>query len=135
MISVSTTTDLIRRYFDLLARFSTDRGAFEEILHPDVRQREFPNLLNRHGQESDLADLLRRAALGKTILAKQSYDITNVVEGTGQAVVEAVWRGELAADVGTLKVGQKLMAYFCVLLELKDGKIYRQRNYDCFESF
>ena len=135
MISVSTTTDLVRHYFDLLTRFSTDPGAFEQILHPDVRQREFPNLLNRNGQESDLADLLRRAALGKTLLAKQSYEITNVVEGTEQAVVETVWRGELAADVGTLKAGQKLMAYFCVVFEFKDGKIYRQRNYDCFESF
>ena len=135
MISVSTTTDLVRHYFDLLTRFSTDPGAFEQILHPEVRQREFPNLLNRNGQESDLADLLRRAALGKTILAKQSYEITNVVEGTEQAVVETVWRGELAADVGTLKAGQKLMAYFCVVFEFKDGKIYRQRNYDCFESF
>jgi len=28
-----------------------------------------------------------------------------------------------------------MTAHFCMVLELEDGRIRRQRNYDCFEPF
>ncbi len=127
--------DLVQRYFKRLEAFAAELPDFEGILHPEMVQREYPNTLNKNGQESDLADMLRRAALGKKILARQSYDIKNHVESGDQVVIECVWRGTMATDAGVLKAGQELKAYFCIVLELKDGLIYRQRNYDCFEPF
>ncbi|HUP56448.1 MAG TPA: hypothetical protein VM598_03280 [Bdellovibrionota bacterium] len=52
-----------------------------------------------------------------------------------RTAVELVWSGTMAIEAGALKPGQRLKAYFCIVLEGRDGKIFRQRNYDCFESF
>ena len=132
---MSAKLDLIKTYFKLLERFASDPAEFEPYVHSGMRQHEFPNLLNREGQISDLADMLRRAALGKKILARQTFEVINSVESGDQVVVEATWRGTMGQDAGPLKAGQELKAAFCIVCEFKDGKIFRQRNYDCFEPF
>ena len=43
------------------------------------------------------------------------------------------WSGTLAVLVGMLGAGDQMRARFAVFLEFQDGKIVRQRNYDCFE--
>jgi len=43
--------------------------------------------------------------------------------------------GTLAIFIGNLPAGGEMTAYFAQLFESRDGKIYRQRNYDCFEPF
>jgi ketosteroid isomerase-like protein len=127
--------DIVRDYFRLLEIFVTEPAAFESLLHPALEQTEFPNLLNRKGQHSGLTDMIRRAAAGKAMLASQSFEIKNSVEGGDQLVVEALWRGRMAVDAGPLKAQQELRAHFCIVLEFQDGRIVRQRNYDCFEDF
>jgi hypothetical protein len=102
---MSTKIELVKKYFSLLASFVAPEK-FRDLVHPEIEQAEFPNLLNRQGQKSDLQDISRR-----------------------MLVVETIWRGKTAVDGGPLK------AFFCIVLELRDGKIYRQRNYDCFEPF
>lgn len=77
----------------------------------------------------------RPTAAGKGILASQNYEIKNSLECGDQVVVEALWRGTMAVDVGSLKAHQELRAHFCIVLEFQNGKILRQRNYDCFEDF
>ena len=124
--------DIVKQYFRLLETFTTEPSAFREVAHPELIQKEFPNLLNKSGQESNLQHLLKRAELGKKILEMQSYEITNHFESQNQMTVEAIWRGRVATE-GIFKKGQELKAYFCIVLEFKDEKIYRQRNYDCFE--
>jgi hypothetical protein len=37
--------------------------------------------------------------------------------------------------IGQLQPGQEMRAHFAVFLEFRDGRIRRQRNYDCFEPF
>jgi ketosteroid isomerase-like protein len=32
-------------------------------------------------------------------------------------------------------VGEELEAHFALFLEFRDGRIWRQRNYDCFQPF
>lgn len=127
--------DLIQRYFALLESFSANSADFEPFVHPEMVQEEFPNSLNRNGQRSDFADFMRRAALGKKTLSRQSYEITNVVESSEQMVVETIWKGTLAITAGPFKAGQEIKARFCIVCEFKDGRLYRQRNYDCFEPF
>jgi ketosteroid isomerase-like protein len=127
--------DLIKRYFNCLERLPIERTDFESFLHPEIEQHEFPNLLNRRGQKSDFPDVLRRAAVAKTILSSQTYEINNSIESGNQLVIEATWTGKMAKETGPLKMGQELKAYFCIVCEFKDGKIYRQRNYDCFDEF
>jgi hypothetical protein len=132
---MKTKVEVIRYYFSLLESFNTDEIEFKKVLHQDFRQKELPNLLNKNGQESDRTDSIRRAALGKKILSQQKMVIENYFENGAQIVVETTWSGTLAIDVGNLKAKQSIKAYFCIVCEFKDGKIYRQRNYDCFEPF
>ena len=104
--------ELVQEYFRLLERFASDPASFERILHSEFQQREFPNLLNRKGQESDLADTLRRADLGRKMLSAQSYTITHFVECEDQVVVEASWNGKMAVAAGPLQAGQELHVPF-----------------------
>jgi len=41
----------------------------------------------------------------------------------------------LAVPFGSLLVGGQMKAFFAVFLEFREGKIVRQRNYDCFEAW
>jgi ketosteroid isomerase-like protein len=50
-------------------------------------------------------------------------------------ILEVLWIGTLAIPLGRLAAGDDMRAHFCVVIELRDGKIVRQRNYDCFEPF
>lgn len=127
--------EIVKRYFKYIEQFSTHEADFTAILHPEFRQHEFPNLLNKTGQESDLSHLLKRAEMGKKLISRQSFEIKNQIENGDQLVVESQWFGKMAMDAGPLKSGQEVRAYFCIVLEFKDGKIFRQRNYDCFEPF
>jgi len=45
------------------------------------------------------------------------------------------WTGTLAVALGTLAPDAEMRARFAVFIDLRDGKIVRQRNYDCFEAF
>jgi len=132
---MKTNLDIVKEYFGLLEAFSDERSAFERILHREFRQKEFPNILNKNGQESDFEDSLKRAGLGSKVLSKQTYEITHHIETESEIVVEALWRGRMAVDAGPLKANQEIKAQFCIVCEFKDGKIVRQRNYDCFYPF
>tara|TARA_Y100001956_G_C4009283_1_gene136940 strand:+ start:298 stop:480 length:183 start_codon:yes stop_codon:yes gene_type:complete len=50
-------------------------------------------------------------------------------------IIEALWQGTLAIPIGKLKAGDKMKANFAQFYQIKEGKIYKQKNYDCFESF
>lgn len=50
-------------------------------------------------------------------------------------LVETLWSGEVAIDVGHLKKDQKLSAHCAIRFDFEHGKIIRQVNYDCYEPF
>jgi hypothetical protein len=41
----------------------------------------------------------------------------------------------LAVPLGELAAGASMRAHFAMFFELEDGRIRRQRNYDCFEPW
>lgn len=108
-----------------LARFFTE----------DARQIEMPNRLNPGGRESDLATMLQRSEQGRGFLLRQSFEILSGLESGERVAVEARWSGVLAVPVGTLAAGAEIKAHLAMFFELRDGRIHRQRNYDCFEPF
>ena len=57
-----------------------------------------------------------------------------VVDGNNVAL-EVDWSATLAIPVSTLHAGETMRARFAIFIEMKDGKIFRQRNYDCFEPW
>lgn len=132
---MSPQQSLIRNYLNLLESFVDEPDAYAKVFHPEFRQTELPNLLNRNGQESDLTSLFARMKAGKGLLSKQTYEVLGMVEEKDRLVTEALWTGTVAADLGPFKKGQELKAHFCMVFEFRDGLLYRQRNYDCFEPF
>ena len=110
---------------DALRRFFTD----------DAVQIEYPNRLNPKGQESDLDSLAMRSERGKQVLSSQRYIVQNTVETGDRVAVELDWIGVLAIPLAGLPAGGEMRAHFAIFLDFRDGKIVRQRNYDCFDPW
>lgn len=107
----------------------------ERYYHPDVQQVEYPNAVVKNTTVRALADLKTGSENGRKIMARKEYEIKNLYSSDDTVILEAIWRGTLAMPIGNLPAGGQMTAYFAQFFEFRDGKIYRQRNYDCFEPF
>jgi ketosteroid isomerase-like protein len=87
------------------------------------------------GARRDLAGLLEAAARGRQAIRSQRYDIVSAVESGPSIALEVRWTGVLAVPVGSLPAGGEMRARFAMFIELREGKIFRQRNYDCFDPW
>lgn len=114
------------------------RESFVELAvfyHPDIEHIEFPNTLTKNKLIRNLDDLKLASEKGKQVLVKEEYEITHSYTFGNTVVIEALWTGTLAIPLGNIPVGGQMRANFAQFFEFKDGKIIRQRNYDCFEPF
>lgn len=102
---------------------------------PDVLQREFPNRLVPAGAIRDLAALQEGAEKGKRVLSSESYEIVSSVEEGERLALEVIWTGTLALPLGNIPAGGTMKAHFAVFLTFREGLIWRQHNYDCFDPF
>jgi steroid delta-isomerase-like uncharacterized protein len=133
MPSESDNLVLARRYLEALER--GDPEANLAFFADDVVQEEFPNRLVPQGARRDLAALREAARRGSKVMAAQRYEVLNAVAGGNQAALEVQWTGTLAVPFGSIPAGGQMRARFAIFLEFRDGKIVRQRNYDCFEPW
>ena len=113
----------------------TSASELENFYHPDIEQTEYPNTVTKNAAVRNLEDLKAASVRGKSFLMKQEYEIKNLFSTQNIVVLEAVWKATVASPVGNIPAGGIMTAYFAQIFEFKDGKIYRQRNYDCFEPF
>jgi ketosteroid isomerase-like protein len=126
--------EIVKRYLAAIEAGATG-GALAAFFAPDVVQEEFPNRLTPNGARRDLAALLDGAEKGQRVLRAQRYEILGAVEAGDTVALEVQWTGTLAIPLGTLPAGGQMRARFAVFIELRDGKIARQRNYDCFDPW
>lgn len=130
----SENLELARRYLAAI-----EAGAVGDDLRafysPDVEQIEFPNRLVPSGARRDLAALLDGAVRGQKVLREQRYEVSAAYADGDAVVLEVLWVGTLAIEIGSVPAGGEMRAHFCVVLEITDGRIVRQRNYDCFVPF
>ncbi len=124
---------LAARYFDALMK--SDRAALDALLDPEVVFEGFPNRLVPQGERRTKPEMLAAFERGKALLASQRYAIVRTLVEGGSVAVEVTWTATLAAAVGALKPGDTMRAHFAMFLDVRDGRIVRQRNYDCFEPF
>lgn len=113
----------------------TSSDELEKFYHPDAKQIEYPNALTKQCATRNLSELKAAAEKGTQVLTKEAYEVKNLISMADTVVLECVWRGTLAIPIGNIEAGGQMKAYFAQIFEFKDGKIYRQRNYDCFEPF
>jgi len=123
-----------RRYLEAIGAGAVgdDLAAFFD---PEIVQEEFPNRLVPEGATRTLDEILQSAERGTEVLSGQTYEVTNVVAAGDTVALEVIWRGTLAVPIGMLTAGDAMRARFAVFLEFRDGRILRQRNYDCFDPF
>ena len=107
----------------------------EKFYHPEIEQSEYSNAIIKNTIVRNLADLKAASERGQKFLLKETYEIKHLFSSGDVVILEAVWKGTPAVAVGTIPAGGQMTAYFAQIFEFKDGKIYRQRNYDCFEPF
>ncbi|MEZ4410147.1 MAG: nuclear transport factor 2 family protein [Polyangiales bacterium] len=123
-----------RRYLAALEAGATG-DALAAFFTPDVVQEEFPNRLVPTGARRDLAALLDGAVRGQRVMTAQRYELVHAVASGDRVALEVQWTGTLAVPVGALPAGGEMRARFAVFLDLRDGRIAAQRNYDCFDPF
>jgi ketosteroid isomerase-like protein len=68
-------------------------------------------------------------------MSRQIYKIKQEIADRDRQGLEVVWVGTLAVPFGSIPAGGQMKAFFAVFLEFREGKIIRQRNYDCFEAW
>ena len=101
----------------------------------DVIQTEYPNSLSKKITERNFHEILEASIRGKQAISKQKYEIVKSYSVDDVIIIEAIWTGILSIPVGKLAVGDEMKAYFAQFIEFKNGKIIKQRTYDCFENF
>jgi len=132
--NTESNVQLVRDYLVAIQRGEVG-DALARFFTADAMQIELPNRLNPAGQKSDLPTLLARSIQGQHVLSAQRFDIVSVIAQGDHVAVEAHWVGVLAIPFGTLQVGSEMRAHFAMFFECRDGRIYIQRNYDCFEPW
>jgi len=123
---------LVQDYFDCIEQ--GDEARLLTMLHPGVVQQELPNRLNPKGVEYNHAGMIEAIRRGTRELFSQKYEIKSMVAQGDTMALEVAWSGTLAVAVGSRAPGDVLRGSFAVLIEFRDGQIFRQRNYNCFES-
>ncbi|MCA6092400.1 nuclear transport factor 2 family protein [Streptomyces sp. SCA3-4] len=120
------------RYHEAVSRGATGEE-LARFFHEEAVQEEFPNALFPDGVRRRLPDVLRAAERGREVVAHQRFEVHNAVAAGDQVALEVTWTGTLAVPLGGLPAGHVLRARIAVFLEFRDGKIWAQRNYDCYE--
>lgn len=125
---------IARAYLRALER--NDVEAVASVLDPHVRHSEFPNRLTPAGAESDKDGMLAGMRRGASVVREQRFEVLNVLAQGDSLALEVNWSAVLAIPLGqTLPAGSTIRARFAVFLEFVDGRIVRQRNYDCFDPW
>ena len=124
----------VREYLSALERGEAG-GALARFFTEDAIQEEFPNRLNPNGGRSDLATILERSERGAQLLESQRYVVRSAIARGAEVAVEAEWSATVAVPVGTSPAGGSMRAFFAMFFECAEGRIRRQRNYDCFEPW
>jgi ketosteroid isomerase-like protein len=130
----ASNLEIARKYLQAIERGQTGE-ALSHFFAPDVVLEEFPNRLTPQGKRQGLPEALEAAELGKKAMARQMYKIKKEIADGNSVALEVEWVGTLAVPFGSIPAGGQMKAFFAMFLEFREGKIIRQRNYDCFEAW
>ncbi|MBC7554099.1 MAG: nuclear transport factor 2 family protein [Taibaiella sp.] len=109
--------------------------ALNEFYHEGIQQVEYPNALTRQLITRSLKDIKDSSISGQNVTIQQTFEVIKSFVAGETVILEVVWTAILAIPIGSKSPGSQMKAYFAQFFEFKNGKIYRQRNYDCFEPF
>jgi ketosteroid isomerase-like protein len=123
----------IKKFFQLLQWFNTDLNEYKAVFHTGIEQIEYPNLIIPITRQRKFSNIIEGAESGKKLLAFQHFEPVHFFDAGDTVIAEYIWTGELKVKVARMKQGQVLKAHICSIFEFRDERIYRQRNYDCYD--
>ena len=123
-MAMATARDIVLDYLRAIESHDLERVA--ALLHPEVQTVEHPNKLNPKGATYDKAAMRAAGERGAALMASERYEVRALTCEGNRVVAQTVW-------TGTLKDGRSMRAQICSAIELRDGLIWRQEQYDCFE--
>jgi ketosteroid isomerase-like protein len=124
------TRETITAYLRAIEQHQLDEVA--TYLHDDVEVIEHPNKLNPTGQRYDKGALRAGGERGAALLASERYEIRSMIVEGNRAAVLIDWSGTLRIAAGPMPAGHVMRAQIYSVIELADGKVWRQEQYDCF---
>ena len=132
--STAENVEVVERFLAAFDRRWPAADELAELLAPDVRFIERPNLINPAGSEGDGAAM--RAALdrGRQLLAWQSYGVRDHIASGDIVVTRMRWSGELAVDAGPWPAGTRMAAWCVAHYRLGAGRIVHIEQHDCYEQ-
>lgn len=133
---MSEHLDVINVYFNLAQHLAVDPVAYAKVLHPEVVQIEFPNLFSKIIQHRSFDEIIDNLRAGRELLRDTNYELQRIVESQtdGSVLIEGRWEATAANDLGPMMRGQRMAAQICSIFEFEEGKIYRHRQYICYEQ-
>ena len=126
-----TTREIVTAYIQAVEAQDLDEA--NRLMHPEIENLEHPNKLLPAGKRYDLAAMRAAGERGRAVMASQRFEIRSMIVEGDRAAVQIAWSGTLAVAAGPLPAGHVMRAQVCSIIHVKDGKVWRQEQYDCFE--
>ena len=122
---------------NFLKKLETRKSSAElkAFYHEEIEQIEYPNAILKEKASRNLSEIMAASERWQKVITKEAYEVLEMYSIRDTVIIEALWQGTLAIPIGKLKAGDKMKANFAQFYQIKEGKIYKQKNYDCFESF
>jgi ketosteroid isomerase-like protein len=126
--------ELVERFLAAFDRRWPAEDELADLLAPDVRFVERPNLINPAGSERDATAMRAALERGRELLAWQSYEVLDHIASGDIVVTRMRWRGELAVDAGPWPAGTRMAAWCVAHYRLAAGRIVSIEQHDCYEQ-
>jgi hypothetical protein len=124
---MTSTEDVVRRYFAVVADLDSTPDHLAALLHPDAIFLERPNAIAPGGHERDVTATLAGFAAGKARLRSQAIDIHEILVSGDRAAVRSTWRGAVGDT--------EITAHMAGWVTVRDGLILHHETFDCYEPF
>ena len=105
-----------------------------ELIAPDIRFIERPNLINPGGSERDAEAMRAGLERGRRLLTWQSYEVRDHVARGDIVVTRMRWSGELAVDAGPWPAGTRMAAWCVAHYRVAAGRIVHIEQHDCYDQ-
>jgi ketosteroid isomerase-like protein len=128
-----TPATFVKRYLEAIGNGATG-PKLAAFFDPEVVQEEFPNRLAPTGATRDLKAVLEVADRDKKLMKTQTFEVKTLMAGGDRIAIEIAWSGTLATALGTIPAATELKARIAMFIEMRTGRILRQRSYAAYEG-
>ena len=132
--STGENVEVVERFLAAFDRRWPAEGELAELVAPDIRFTERPNLINPGGSERDRAEMRAGLEAGRRLQARQSNEVRDHLASGDTVVTRMRWSGELATDAGPWPAGTRMSAWCVAHYRLAAGRIVRIEQHDCYEQ-